>query len=160
LTFVWTAAAKLPIVIVTIAITPKASTQSTLTATAVSSGNAPKKTRNPTANPAAFEADERNADTGAGDPSYASGAQKWKGTDAVLNATPPRMNRIPIPATPFRLSDSPSEAATSPNRSDPVAAYTSEIPKTKTADDTAPMRKYFRPASALPRLVLRNATNA
>jgi len=95
------------IVIVTAASTPNASTQSMPAASDAPTGNASVNRRNATTKPAAFEADERNALTGAGAPSYASGAQERDGTEVVLNATPPRIITIPSPATPARPSSEP-----------------------------------------------------
>src|SRR5439155_14770011 len=46
------------------------------------------------ANPAAFEATDRNAATGTGAPSYVSGAQNWKGNAETLKANPATTNRI------------------------------------------------------------------
>src|SRR6478735_5804304 len=45
-------------------------------------------------NPPTFDATERKAVTGVGDPSYVSGAQKWKGTAEILNANPPSVRKI------------------------------------------------------------------
>ena len=38
--------------------------------------------------PPAFDATDRNAVTGVGEPSYVSGAQKWNGTALTLKANP------------------------------------------------------------------------
>src|SRR5438034_9973620 len=46
------------------------------------------------ANPAAFDATDRNAATGTGAPSYVSGAQNWKGNAETLKANPATTNRI------------------------------------------------------------------
>src|ERR671922_1062779 len=46
------------------------------------------------ANPAAFDATDRNAATGTGDPSYVSGAQNWNGTALTLKPNPATTNRI------------------------------------------------------------------
>jgi len=117
-------------------------------------GNASVNRRNATTKPAAFEADERNALTGAGAPSYASGAQKWNGTEAVLNATPPRIITILSPATPARPSSEPIPSATSPSSSDPVAAYTSEIPNRKIAEESAPDEEVLHPRLDAPAVSL------
>src|SRR5262245_32871300 len=45
-------------------------------------------------NPPAFDATERKAVTGVGEPSYVSGAQKWKGTALILNAKPTSVRKI------------------------------------------------------------------
>ena len=44
------------------------------------------------AKPAALDATERNAATGTGEPSYVSGAQKWKGTAETLKPNPTSTN--------------------------------------------------------------------
>jgi hypothetical protein len=164
LTVSWVAAAKLPSVIVTTANTWNNNIQSMPTP---SSGNATVNTRNISAKPAAFDADERNAVTGAGAPSYASGAQNWNGTLAVLNANPPATINTPtaaIPETPSapptNAAGSRSPAATSERINEPVAPYSNEIPNANTAEESAPIRKYFTPPSTLPSLVFRNPTNA
>src|ERR1044071_1532786 len=60
------------------------------------------------ANPAAFEATDRNAATGTGAPSYVSGAQNWNGNAETLNANPTATNsmaaraRFVSPAGPRR----------------------------------------------------------
>src|SRR5205085_9205427 len=46
------------------------------------------------AKPAAFDATERNAATGTGEPSYVSGAQNWNGTADTLNPNPTMMRRM------------------------------------------------------------------
>src|SRR5688572_21363156 len=56
------------------------------------------------ANPAAFDATDRNAATGTGDPSYVSGARKWNGTEDTLNANPATTNRMPAMAIPGEAS--------------------------------------------------------
>src|SRR6266571_8874775 len=57
--------------------------------------------RNPTnmiwrspAKPADFEATERNAETGTGEPSYVSGAQNWNGNAETLKANPATTSRM------------------------------------------------------------------
>jgi hypothetical protein len=61
---------------------------------------------------------------------------------------------------PARSPTEPMPAATPESTSDPVAAYTSEMPKRNTAEESAPTRKYFNPASTLPRFDFENATSA
>ena len=51
-------------------------------------GKATSATRTSNAKPAALDAVDRNAAMGVGAPWYTSGAQKWKGTAATLNAKP------------------------------------------------------------------------
>ena len=46
------------------------------------------------ANPAAFDATDRNAATGTGEPSYVSGAQKWNGTADTLKPNPTMISKI------------------------------------------------------------------
>src|SRR5688572_1211199 len=66
------------------------------------------------ANPAAFDATDRNAATGIGAPSYVAGAQNWNGTADTLNANPATTKKIaasgsaPSPAGPVRASAIPS----------------------------------------------------
>src|SRR6266545_3673068 len=82
-------ATRLPIVIV--------ATDSTANTGAQNSKRGAKATnmscRRP-ANPAAFDATDRKAATGIGDPSYVSGAQNWNGTAETLKANPVTTNRI------------------------------------------------------------------
>src|SRR5580658_5056544 len=61
--------------------------------------NAPRNTRRRTANAAALGPVERNADTGAGAPSYTSGALDWKGTAEILNAKPTKISAAATPAS-------------------------------------------------------------
>jgi len=68
-TFSWVAAAKFPSVIVTTASAANTTVHGMPIAENAAAGNASKKSRNPSANPAAFEAEERKALTGAGAPS-------------------------------------------------------------------------------------------
>ena len=79
----WRKATRFPTVIVSTASTAKIGRHVSATA-----GNAPNiRTRRPT-KPPIFDAVERNAATGEGEPSYVSGAQKWNGTAEILNAKP------------------------------------------------------------------------
>src|SRR6476659_6354209 len=79
---------KLPTVIVTADRTASEGTQSR--ARSVLAGKATKNKRTSTAKPAAFEAVDKNPDTGVGAPSYTSGAQKWNGPMDTLNPIPTR----------------------------------------------------------------------
>src|SRR5688572_19255080 len=56
-------------------------------------GNAMNISTSRPTNPPIFDAVERNAATGAGEPSYVSGAQKWNGTAEILNANPTTMKK-------------------------------------------------------------------
>src|SRR5687767_3313842 len=87
LMFVCGNASKLPTVIVTAARTANTAVQEE-----ARSGNATMNRRTSTANPAAFEAVDKNPATGVGEPSYTSGAQKWKGTMETLKPIPTRIS--------------------------------------------------------------------
>src|SRR5574341_84747 len=68
--------------------------------------------------PPAFDATDRNAVTGVGDPSYVSGAQKWNGTALTLNANPTRVRKSATAnsggASPLPANLPISESSTSP----------------------------------------------
>src|SRR5512140_3310146 len=84
---------RLPTVIVTAEMTARIAVQEE-----AKSGNATKNKRINTAKPAAFEAVDKNPETGVGAPSYTSGAQKWNGTMETLKPIPTRMRaRMPKP---------------------------------------------------------------
>src|SRR5512137_394937 len=83
LTLFWVRAIRLPTVMVNVASTDRMRLQSAFTA-----GKTALKSRISMANPAALEAVERKPATAVGDPSYTSGAQKWKGNSETLNANP------------------------------------------------------------------------
>src|SRR5512144_1945984 len=87
-------ASKLPIVIVTADRMASTSVQD-----AAKLGNATKNKRTSTANPAAFEAVDKNPATGVGAPSYTSGAQKWNGTMDTLKPIPTRIRASTPKAT-------------------------------------------------------------
>src|SRR2546428_11713916 len=91
-----TIATRLPIVIVRIAITTRASVTADCNVCAApvlsANGMAAKvsiNTREKDENAAAFEPVERNAVTGGGAPSYTSGDHTWNGALATLKPKPP-----------------------------------------------------------------------
>src|SRR5512143_1770041 len=95
LMLLWTIATRLPIVIVSIAITTSASVTADCrecNAPVLASNDVAAKvmmnTREKDANAAAFEPVERNAVTGVGAPSYTSGDQTWNGAAATLKPNP------------------------------------------------------------------------
>src|SRR5947208_16813026 len=97
--FVWRSAVRLPSVI-----DPAASAH-TIGCQAVSVRKNPKKIRLRMAtNPPAFDATDKNAVTGVGDPSYVSGAHVWNGTADTLNANPTTQNTIPKVTIGFVLA--------------------------------------------------------
>ena len=70
-----------------------------------------------TANPAAFDATERNAVIGVGAPSYTSGAQNWNGKLEILNPNPAMTSVIPNSSallSPNAAAGSSSPASTMP----------------------------------------------
>src|SRR5947207_4953237 len=68
------------------------------------------------AKPAAFDATDRNAATGTGDPSYVSGAQNWNGNAETLKAKPATTNRMAARAM-FELPTEVLRDAAMPARS-------------------------------------------
>src|SRR5438445_5475167 len=72
-------------------------------------------------NPAAFEATERNAATGTGEPSYVSGAQNWNGKADTLKANPATTNRMAASARLEALNGPANLAAIPVSRVVPVS---------------------------------------
>src|SRR5437016_13584519 len=79
LMFGWTSAITFPRIIVS-----AATIQITDPQRSWIEGNAVRKMRNRTANPAAFGPTDMNPVTGVGAPSYTSGVQTWNGATATL----------------------------------------------------------------------------
>ncbi len=81
--FVWRSATRLPSVIVMMEMTASSGIHASRKI-----GSAVSVTRSRTAKPTAFGPTERNAVTGVGAPSYASGAHWWNGTSEILKPKP------------------------------------------------------------------------
>src|SRR5438552_17362149 len=84
-------ATTLPTTIVAMAMAPTIGPQK-----CASDGNPMYRMRRRPTNPAAFEATERYAASGVGDPSYVSGAQKWNGTADTLKPKAATMKTSPV----------------------------------------------------------------
>src|SRR5438874_1141579 len=113
------------------------------------------KTRNKTANPAAFGPTDMNPVTGVGAPSYTSGVQMWNGATATL-----KQSAIIISAADnsTRLSgvfELRSACAMPVGFVLPVAPKIRATPYRKNAEENDPSRKYFSADSFDLRSVLR-----
>src|SRR2546421_12527069 len=132
--FVWRSAVRLPSVI-----DPAASAH-TIGCQAVSVRKNPKKIRLRMAtNPPAFDATDKNAVTGVGDPSYVSGAQKWKGTALILKANPTSVRKIATAKSAGRFAPPPYSPMPR-NNLDPDKPKNNHMPYNITADDRTPNR--------------------
>src|SRR5713226_768952 len=90
-------------------------------------------------NPPAFDATDKNAVTGVGEPSYVSGAQKWKGTALILKANPTSVRKIATANSGGRL-DPPAYVPILLSSVDPDNPKISDMPYSITADDNTPNR--------------------
>src|SRR5262249_7397482 len=100
----------------------------------------PKNTRLRMATkPPAFDATDKNAVTGVGDPSYVSGAQKWKGTALILKANPTSVRKIATAKSGGR-SAPPAYLPMSRSSVDPANPKINDMPYNITADDSTPNR--------------------